>query len=113
MQKGNGCTVGRWCYRWFCENQSRWSDSTVGGYRNLIYRHILPEIGSIPLAELSENTVTGFYDILLADSGFNAPTQELRPLWPARIRPAPDRGAPDNLPPDSRLHPPEEGICQG
>ena len=51
MQKGNGCTVGRWCYRWFCENQSRWSDSTVGGYRNLIYRHILPEIGSIPLAD--------------------------------------------------------------
>ena len=64
MQKGNSYTVGQWCDRWFCENQSRWSGSTVGGYRNLIYRHILPEIGSIPLAELSENTVTGFYDSL-------------------------------------------------
>lgn len=64
MQKGNSCTVGQWCDRWFCENQSRWSGSTVGGYRNLIYRHILPGIGSIPLAELSENTVTGFYDSL-------------------------------------------------
>ena len=64
MQKGNSYTVGQWCDRWFCENQSRWSGSTVGGYRNLIYRHILPEIGSIPLAELSENTVTSFYDSL-------------------------------------------------
>ena len=64
MQKGNSCTVGQWCNRWFCENQSRWSGSTVGGYRNLIYHHILPGIGSIPLAELSKDTVTSFYDSL-------------------------------------------------
>ena len=64
MQKENSCTVGQWCDRWFCENLGRWGGSTVGGYRNLIYRHILPEIGSIPLAELSENAVTGFYDSL-------------------------------------------------
>lgn len=62
MQKGNSYTVGQWCDRWFWENQSRWSGSTVGGYRNLIYRHILPGIGCIPLAELSEDTVTSFYD---------------------------------------------------
>ena len=42
----------------------RWSGSTVGGYRNLIYRHILPGIGGIPLAELIEDTVTSFYDSL-------------------------------------------------
>lgn len=64
MQKGNNYTVGQWCDRWFCENQGRWSGSTVGGYRNLIYRHILPGIGSIPLAELSEDSVTSFYDSL-------------------------------------------------
>ena len=64
MQRETNLTVGRWCDRWFCENQSRWSGSTVGGYRNLIYRHILPEIGDIRLAELSEGTVTSFYDSL-------------------------------------------------
>ena len=64
MQKGNSYTVGQWCDRWFCENQGRWSGSTVGGYRNLIYRHILPGIGGIPLAELTEDTVTSFYDSL-------------------------------------------------
>ena len=75
MQRENSCTVGQWCDRWFCENQSRWGGSTVGGYRNLIYRHILPGIGSIPLAELSENTVTGFYDGLRSQ-GFSA-----RSVW--------------------------------
>lgn len=64
MQKENNYTVGQWCDRWFCENQGRWSGSTVGGYHNLIYRHILPGIGGIPLAELTEGTVTSFYDSL-------------------------------------------------
>ena len=64
MQKETILTVGRWCDRWFCKNQGRWSGSTVGGYRNLIYRHILPGIGGIPLAELTEDTVTSFYDSL-------------------------------------------------
>ena len=64
MQKENNYTVGQWCDRWFCENRGRWSGSTVGGYRNLIYRHILPGIGGIPLAELIEDTVTSFYDSL-------------------------------------------------
>ena len=64
MQKETDFTVGRWCNRWFCENRGRWSGSTVGGYRNLIYRHILPGIGGIPLVELSECTVTSFYDSL-------------------------------------------------
>lgn len=45
MQNENSYTVGQWCDRWFYENQSRWNSSTVGGYRNLIYRHILPGIG--------------------------------------------------------------------
>lgn len=64
MQKETNLTVGRWCDRWFYENQGRWSGSTVSGYRNLIYRHILPGIGDIRLAELSEGTVTSFYDSL-------------------------------------------------
>ena len=64
MQNENSYTVGQWCDRWFYENQSRWNSSTVGGYRNRIYRHILPGIGGISLTELTENTVTSFYDNL-------------------------------------------------
>ena len=61
MQNENSYTVGQWCDRWFYENQSRWNSSTVGGYRNLIYQHILPGIGGISLTELTEDTVTSFY----------------------------------------------------
>ena len=64
MRKETNLTVGQWCDHWFCENRGRWSGSTVSGYRNLIYRHILPGIGGIQLAELSEGTVTSFYDSL-------------------------------------------------
>ena len=62
MQKEPNFTVGQLCDCWFCENQDRWRGSTVGGYRNLIYRHILPGIGDIRLAELTEDTITSFYD---------------------------------------------------
>ena len=64
MQNENRYTVGQWCDRWFHENQCKWNSSTVGGYRNLIYRHITPEIGSTSLTELTEDTVTSFYDSL-------------------------------------------------
>ena len=64
MRKETNLTVGQWCDHWFCENRGRWSGSTVSGYRNLIYRHILPGIGGIQLAELSEGTATSFYDSL-------------------------------------------------
>ena len=64
MYSQNNFTVGQWCDRWFCENRSRWSARTVGGYRNLIDRHISPGIGNIPLTELTQDTVTSFYDSL-------------------------------------------------
>ena len=64
MYSQNNLTVGQWCDRWFCENQSRWSGRTVGGYRNLIDRHISPGIGNVPLTELTQDTVTSFYDSL-------------------------------------------------
>ena len=64
MYSQNNLTVGQWCDRWFRENRSRWSVRTVGGYRNLIDRHISPGIGNIPLTELTQDTVTSFYDSL-------------------------------------------------
>ena len=76
QQNENSYTVGQWCDRWFRENQGRWSGSTVGGYRNLIYRHILPGIGGILLAELTEETVTSFYDSLQQIQGLSA-----RSVW--------------------------------
>jgi hypothetical protein len=64
MQKGNNLTVGRWCDQWFISNRSKWNGNTEGGYRNLIYSHICPSIGSVELEELTEQTVTDFYNKL-------------------------------------------------
>lgn len=63
MQKDN-MTVGQWCGQWFTANRHKWNGNTEGGYRNLIYGHILPGIGNIALSDLTEQTVTDFYDAL-------------------------------------------------
>lgn len=63
MQKDN-MTVGQWCGQWFTANRCRWNSNTEGGYRNLIYSHIIPGIGNVVLSDLMEQTVTDFYDTL-------------------------------------------------
>ena len=64
MQKENKLTVGQWCDYWFTANRQKWNGNTEGGYRNLIYRHICHGIGSVALSDLTEQTVTDFYDSL-------------------------------------------------
>lgn len=64
MQKENKITVGQWCDRWFQTNRSKWNGNTEGGYRNLIYSHILPGVGSVELTAMTEQMVSGFYDNL-------------------------------------------------
>ncbi len=64
MQKEETLTVGQWCVRWFSDNRGKWNGNTKGGYRNLIYHHILPAIGSIVLPNLTEQVVIDFYDTL-------------------------------------------------
>ena len=64
MQKENTMTVGQWCGRWFIANRHKWNGNTEGGYRNLIYSHILPSIGNVALSDLTKQTITGFYNDL-------------------------------------------------
>ena len=62
MQKENNLTVGQWCDQWFTANRHKWNGNTEGGYRNLICSHIFPGIGSVALSDLTEQTITAFYD---------------------------------------------------
>ena len=64
MQKENNLTVGQWSVHWFTTNRQKWNGNTEGGYRNLIYSHIIPSIGSVALSDLTEQTITDFYDTL-------------------------------------------------
>ena len=64
MQEENNLTVGQWCGQWFTANRHKWNGNTEGGYRNLIYSHIIPGIGSEALSDLTKQAVTDFYDSL-------------------------------------------------
>ena len=64
MQEETNLTVGQWCDQWFATHHYKWNGNTEGGYRNLIYSHIIPSIGSVALSDLTEQTVTDFYDSL-------------------------------------------------
>ena len=75
MQKETELTVGQWCDQWFTTHHYKWNGNTEGGYRNLIYSHILPGIGSVALSDLTEQAVADFYDSLQS-RGLNA-----RSVW--------------------------------
>ena len=64
MQEETNLTVGQWCDQWFATHHYKWNGNTEGGYRNLIYGHILPNIGSVALSDLTKQTITDFYNSL-------------------------------------------------
>lgn len=80
MQKENNLTVEQWCDQWFTDNRQKWNGNTEGGYRNLIYSHILPGIGSVALSDLTEQVVTDFYNSLRSQ-GLSA-----RSVWCVHLR---------------------------
>lgn len=93
MQKENKLTVGQWCDYWFTTNRRKWNGNTEGGYRNLIYRHIHPGIGSVALSDLTEWAVTDFYDDLRSQG------LSTRSVWCAHLllRRCMDKAAQDQL----------------
>lgn len=60
-------TVEAWAEDWFSRNSAKGNANTTGGYRNLIFRHIIPGIGSVPLTELTPTLISTFYQKLTAD----------------------------------------------
>ena len=64
MQKENNLTAGQWCDYWFTANRKKWNGNTEGGYRNLIYSHIIPSLGGVVLSGLTKQTIINFYDSL-------------------------------------------------
>lgn len=104
MQKENELTVGQWCGHWFTANRQKWNGNTEGGYRNLIYSHIIPSIGSVALSDLTKQTITDFYDTL-RNQGLGA-----RSVWCVHLllRRCMDKAAQDQLIPYNPVR-----FCQG
>lgn len=60
-----------WAANWFHTHaEGKLASNTEGGYRNLIFNHIVPKMGSVVLTELSEKRIRAFYR-RLSNSGLN------------------------------------------
>lgn len=75
MQREEGMTVGVWTEQWFTQRVSRWSPNTEGGYRNLIYNHIIPGVGRAGMPDLTARKIQTFYK-RLSQNGLSA-----RSVW--------------------------------
>ena len=67
MQREKDMTVGVWAEQWFTKRIGKWSPNTEGGYRNLIYNHIIPGVGSVGLIGLTAQRIQSFYKRLVQD----------------------------------------------
>ena len=68
----NAIKVGDFFEDWFYKNVvNNLRLSTSQSYEMIIRRHIKPQIGNIPLAELSREDVRNFYNFLYADGRLN------------------------------------------
>lgn len=55
-------TFGEWMDMWYQNyNKNTVRETTRSGYENRIYKHIIPEIGAIPLERLTQNDLQEFY----------------------------------------------------
>lgn len=60
-----------WAADWFHTHaEGKLASNTEVGYRNLIFNHIIPKLGSVALTELSEKRIRAFYR-KLSSSGLN------------------------------------------
>ena len=75
MQKEEDMTVGVWAEQWFTQRVGKWNPNTEGGYRNLIYNHIIPGIGRAEASTLTARKIQSFYK-RLAQNGLSA-----RSVW--------------------------------
>lgn len=65
MQREKSITVGVWTDQWFTQRVDKWNPNTEGGYRNLIYNHIIPGVGRAQLTGLTARRIQSFYKRLV------------------------------------------------
>ncbi|WP_312159692.1 integrase [Oscillibacter sp.] len=75
MQREKSITVGVWTELWFTQRVGKWGPNTEGGYRNLIYNHIIPGVGRAGLVDLTARRIQSFYKRLV-QNGLSA-----RSVW--------------------------------
>ena len=55
-------TLEEWAAKWFrVHGEGRLAPNTEGGYRNLIFNHIVPKLNGAALTSLNEKRIRSFY----------------------------------------------------
>ena len=55
-------TLEEWAEEWFrVHEEGKLAPNTEGGYRNLIFNHIVPKLGGAALTALNEKRIRSFY----------------------------------------------------
>ena len=55
-------TLEEWAEEWFrVHEEGKLAPNTEGGYRNLIFNHIVPKLGGAALTDLNEKRIRSFY----------------------------------------------------
>lgn len=63
--------LGEWAAEWFRTHaEGKLAPNTEGGYRNLIFNHIVPKLGGVVLTDLGEKQIRAFYR-KLSNAGLN------------------------------------------
>ena len=68
-------TLAQWLERWMeSEIEPRRADTTIGGYRNIIQRHLIPALGAVELSALPPERINGYYRWLSAERSLSPNT---------------------------------------
>lgn len=66
---GTGMTFGTLAENWLRARRTTVKESTYIKYRNLLNNYVMPRIGSMPIMQISADTLQGYYHWLLNDAG--------------------------------------------
>lgn len=64
LVENHNITVEQWVTTWFSRNQMKWKPSTIEQYRFAIEKHIVPELGTIKLHNLTKSKYQEFINKL-------------------------------------------------
>lgn len=63
--------LGEWAAEWFRTHaEEKLAPNTEGGYRNLVFNHIVPKLGVVVFTDLGEKQIRAFYR-KLSKAGLN------------------------------------------
>jgi integrase len=73
-------TVGDLLERWFTSASQQWAPPTIAQTRSVLRRHLLPNLGHLPVGKLTTADIDDFYGYLLRSGGHDG-----RPLSPGTV----------------------------